>query len=266
MKALQFTCLLLAADREAHNPVAQAAGAPCKSLTWLGGKPMLVRVLEALRQCHAIERCLLLGPAWEILAKHSTASLFTSLGAWLAWIPPQSSPSLSVLAGFSHLPDNQPVLLTTADLAFPAKPTFEDFCRQAGARGEDLAVGLVPYSQVAARFPGVRRTQLKFADGPFCTCNLFAFLTPQGRRLVELWRQLEQERKRPWRLIRALGPLTLLRYLCGSLTTEAVARQVERKLKLKVNFIVLPYPEAAIDVDTADDLRLVRKWLESNPA
>lgn len=256
----KFSCLLLAADREGRNPVAQAAGVPAKSLILLEGKPMLVRVLETLKRCPSIERCLLLGPTWEILADHPIASLLKA--PRLEWIPPQSSPSLSALAGLSRIPGNRPVLLTTADIAFPAVQIFEDFCRQASACGGDVAVGLIPYSKVAARFPGVRRTILKFADGPFCTCNLFAFFTPEGRRLVEFWRRLEQERKRPWRLIRVLGALTLLRYLLGRLSTYEISRQVERKLRLKVNFVVLPYPEAAVDVDTEDDLRLVRKMLK----
>ncbi len=225
---------------------------------------MLARVLKALEQCPTIARCLLLGPAWEILANHPIVSLLKP--PWLEWIAPKPSPSLSALAGLSHIPENRPILLTTADIAFPAPQIFEDFCHQASALGGDVAIGLVPYPAVAARYPKVRRTLLKFSDGPFCTCNLFAFLTPKGRRLVEFWRQLEQERKRPWRLVLVLGAPALVDYLLGRLSTQKVARQVEKKLGLKVNFVILPYPEAAIDVDTEDDLRLVRKLLETKAA
>lgn len=260
----KFDCLLLAADREGHNPVAQAAGVPCKSLALIEGKPMLMRVLKALEQCPTIGRCLLLGPAWEILANHPIVSLLKT--PRLEWIAPEPSPSLSVLAGFSRIPEDRPILLTTADLAFPATWIFEDFCSQAAAGGGDVAVGLIPYPEVVARYPKARRTILKFADGSFCTCNLFAFLTPKGRRLVEFWRQLEQERKRPWRLILALGTLALVGYLLGRLRTQELARRVEKKLGLKVNFVILPYPAAAIDVDTEDDLRLVRKLLETGAA
>lgn len=255
----KFTCLLLAADREGQNPVAQAAGVPCKSLALLEGSPMLVRVLKALEQCSTIERCLLLGPAWEILANHPIASLLKP--PRLEWVAPEPSPSLSALAGLSRIPEDRPVLLTTADIAFPAPWIFEDFCHQATALGGDVAVGLIPYPEIAARYPKVRRTILRFADGSFCTCNLFAFLTPNGRRLVTSWRQLEQQRKRPWRLILALGTFALVSYLLGRLSTQEVARRVEQQLGLQVNFVILPYPEAAIDVDTEGDLRWVRKLL-----
>ncbi len=256
----KFTALVLAADREALNPVAQAAGVPCKSLIPLQGKPMLMRVLETLARCPSVERCLLLGPDREVLVQTELASLLGS--SWLTWIPHQPSPSLSVLAGLSRVPENQPVLLTTSDLAFPSVQTFEDFCHQASVADADAAVGLIPYAKVASCLPEFRRTCLKFADGPFCTCNLFAFLTPKGRSLAELWRRLEQERKHPWRLIRELGLLSLSYYLLGRLSSDELARQVERKLGIKVKFVILPYPEAAIDIDTEDDLRQVQKLLK----
>lgn len=256
-----FDGILLAADRESQNPVAKAAGVPCKSLAVLAGEPMLARVLKALEECPSIARCLVVGPARKTLEGHPVASLLESLR--LEWVPPEPSPSLSTLAGLKRISEDRPVLLTTADLAFPASRTFEDFCHQATALGGDVAVGLIPYPEVAARFPRVRRTLLKFADGPFCTCNLFAFLTPKGRRLVCFWRRLEQERKHPRRLIRVLGTSTLLRYLLGCLSTQELARRVEKKLGIKVSFVVLPYPEAAIDVDTEDDLQLVRRLLET---
>jgi CTP:molybdopterin cytidylyltransferase MocA len=257
---MKFTALVLAADREALNPVAHAAGTPCKSLVPLQGKPLVRRVLETLARCPSVERCLLLGPPQEILAHTELASLLGS--PWLTWMPHQPSPSLSVLAGFSRVPENQPVLLTTSDLAFPNVQTFEDFCRQASVSGADAAVGLVPTAQVVSCFPEFQRTRLKFADGPFCTCNLFAFLTPQGKKLAELWRHLEQERKHPWRLIRELGILSLAYYLLGRLSSDELARQVEKKSGVKVKFVILPYPEAAIDIDTEDDLRQVQKLLE----
>ena len=43
-----FAAIVLAADRRPDDPVAKAAGVPCKSLTPVGGKPMVFRVLDAL--------------------------------------------------------------------------------------------------------------------------------------------------------------------------------------------------------------------------
>ncbi|WP_022948986.1 nucleotidyltransferase family protein [Methylohalobius crimeensis] len=251
-----FDAVLLAADREGENPVARAAGAPCKTLTPIGGQSLLSRVLDALEHCPTVQRCILCGPSEPIMSEPSISSVLEL--PWLEWIAPQPSPSLSALAGLAHIPENRPALLTTADLAFPDPRVFEDFCRGAATLGGDVAVGLIPYQTVAARYPGVRRTSLKFTDGPFCTCNLFAFLTPKGRTMVEFWRNLERERKHPWRLVRALDMIALIRYLLGRLSTQAISQRIEKKMGIQVNFVVLPYPDAAIDVDTEDDLHLVR--------
>lgn len=252
---VSLDCILLAADRKSPDPVANAAGVPCKSLTPIAGQPMLARVLKALEECSKIKRCLVLGPPKHAIAGSPIVSLLKS--SWIEWLPPDSSPSLSALAGLRRIPENRQVLLTTADLAFPNPRVFAEFCHKAQTCKTDVAVGLIPYAEVTVRFPKVRRTLLNFSDGPFCTCNLFAFLTPQGRTIVDFWRHLEQKRKHPHRLIWALGPNTVLRYLSGCLSTQELARRVESKLGVKVEFIVLPYPEAAIDVDTVEDLKLV---------
>ncbi|MEE4462085.1 MobA-like NTP transferase domain containing protein, partial [Azotobacter chroococcum] len=80
--------------------------------------------------------------------------------------------------------------------------------------------------------------------------------------LATFWRQVEQERKRPWRVIAgALGPLATLRYLLGRLTLEQALAQLSRKLGVKIGAVVLPFAEAAIDVDSRADLDLVERIL-----
>ncbi len=256
---MNFAAIVLAADRRPPDPVARAAGAPCKSLTPLAGKPLLSRVIAALDQSRLVERIVVCGPeeaAWRNLTLPRS-------GKPVRWIPPAPSPSLSAWNGLEQVPKEMPALLTTADIAFPKATTFDDFCRQARNGDTDVAVGLVPLAPVNERFPDVRRTALKFADGPFCTCNLFAFLTPRGRELVTFWRRLEQERKRPWRMIRQLGIVPLVRYWRGRLTTAEVAGRVEERLGIRVRFVILNEPEAAIDIDTPEDLALARRYLEA---
>ena len=45
---MTFTALVLAGDRTPDDPVARAAGVPCKALALVGGRPMVSRVLDAL--------------------------------------------------------------------------------------------------------------------------------------------------------------------------------------------------------------------------
>ena len=43
---LPFTAIVLAGDRVPGDPVARAAGVPCKALAPVGGVPMVLRVLR----------------------------------------------------------------------------------------------------------------------------------------------------------------------------------------------------------------------------
>ena len=46
-----FTALVLAGSRGPTDPVAAAAGLPHKALVPVAGRPMLLRVIDTLRQC-----------------------------------------------------------------------------------------------------------------------------------------------------------------------------------------------------------------------
>ncbi|HHJ38176.1 MAG: hypothetical protein AXA67_03540 [Methylothermaceae bacteria B42] len=261
MPKTQFDAIVLAADREQENLVAKTAGVPCKALAKVGGKPMLARVLDTLGQSPYINRRLLCGPPKEMLANTDIETLLTQ--GQVEWIAPQPSPSLSVLSSFAAIDESRPALLTTADSALLSPEIVNFFCSKALACDCDVVVGLVRYQDVITRIPRAKRTTLKFSDGPFCSCNLFAFLTPKGRQIVSFWRRLEQERKHPWRLIRALGPFALLLYLLGRLSTDDVTAQVKKKLGIRVKFLILPFPEAAVDVDSVEDWKLAQQLISS---
>jgi CTP:molybdopterin cytidylyltransferase MocA len=79
--------------------------------------------------------------------------------------------------------------------------------------------------------------------------------------MVEFWSQIEQERKHPLRLIRTLGGLALVRYMLGWLSLADALTRLGRQLNLHVQEVLLPFPEAAIDVDTPEDLALAETIL-----
>ena len=91
---------------------------------------------------------------------------------------------------------------------------------------------------------------------------LFRSTTPQGRALADFWRQVEQQRKRPWRVIGgALGWGAVLRYLLGRLTLEQALDRLSRRLGIRIRAVVLDHAEAAVDVDTPADRQLVEAIL-----
>jgi CTP:molybdopterin cytidylyltransferase MocA len=186
-------------------------------------------------------------------------------GRW-DWRQPESTPSTSAYAVLQSLPEDQPVLLTTADHALLRAEVVDHFCAAARQTGCDLAVALVDHAGVVSAFPDVRRTALRFRGGAYCGCNLYAFLTPESRQVADFWRQVENDRKRPWRMARALGWVTLLGYLTRRLSLEGALRLISDRLGLRICPVILPFPEAAVDVDKPSDLALAERILLTRAA
>ena len=124
--------------------------------------------------------------------------------------------------------------------------------------GCDIAVGLARHSLVMSAYPGAKRTAIKLRDGAYCSCNLFAFLTPRARRVADFWRRVESQRKKPLRVISAFGWIAVLRFLLGRLTLAEAQERISRRLGLKAGVVILPFPEAAVDVDTASHWQYIQ--------
>jgi hypothetical protein len=157
------------------------------------------------------------------------------------------------MAGLAAVDAAAPALLTTADHALLTPEVVDHFCREAVSGGGDVVAALARHAAVMAAFPGMRRTRTRFRDGPFCGCNLYAFLTPEGRGAAAHWRRVESRRKQPIKMLGELGWGVVLRYLLGRLDLEGALKAVSRRMGLRVGAVVLPFPEAAVDVDSAAD-------------
>jgi hypothetical protein len=175
----------------------------------------------------------------------------------------QASPSASAAVALQSLPPSESVLLTTGDHALLRGEIVDYFCDEATRAGYDLAVALALYDRVMAAHPGVTRTGLRFRDNTYCGCNLFAMIRPQSRQVASFWRGVEQDRKRPWRLMKALGWVSVLRYLVGRLTLDQALDRLSERLGVTIGYVLLPFPEAAVDVDTEADWRYVQQLTAS---
>ena len=258
--SMPFTAIIMAADRHPDDPVTRAAGVCCKALTPVGGIPMVLRVLNALEESQAVGPRLLCGPPWPLLEQATALKSGVDAGDY-DWTASRDSPSASATAAMEQIPDSQPVLLTTADHALLSSQIIDYFCGQANATDFDLVVALAPHELVATTYPGVHRTRLRFSDGDYCSCNLFAFLTPRARIITGFWRTVESQRKQPWRVIGILGWWPVFKYLLGRLPLQEALARISNRLKMKIGVVILPFADAAVDVDTENDWRLVRQIL-----
>lgn len=64
--------------------------------------------------------------------------------------------------------------------------------------------------------------------------------------------------------MRILGWIPLLKYGLGQLTIEKAIAQLSNRLGMTIHYVLLPFAEAAIDVDSASDWHLVEKIIQQN--
>ena len=255
--ATQFTAVIMAGSRAGIDPVAQASGKTHKCLVDVAGVPMLMRVLASLESCPHVGRIILCVEASFINIPEIDKRI---ADRELERLDAAGSPAASALRACEVLSDALPLLIVTADHPLLNNEILDHFCSH-GLTCGDIGAGIARADMVLERYPASTRTLLRFADGARCGCNLFSINTPAARAAIVFWTQLEQERKRPWRLIRMLGVGALFRYLSGRLTLADALATLSRKLQIEAGAIEMPFAEAAIDVDKLSDLALVESIL-----
>ena len=257
-----WTAIVLAGRRPGENGFAASHGVAAKSLIRAGCEPMLGRVARTLLDSPSIGRIV-------VLAQEPDELLAGEL-EWMAREPRIAtarsgdgiSASVGRLAGTEAAP--YPVLVTTADHALLRPEMVETFI--AGAAGVDVAFAMVERRTVERAHPDTKRTWLKAANGHFSGANLFALLTPDSARGTQFWARAEKDRKRTLKLLSFLGLGIFLRAVTRTISLEAAAERAGRKAGFRLKAVLLPFAEAAIDVDKPSDLELAERILAGRAA
>lgn len=252
-----MTTLVLAGSRGPDDPVAQLMGVSHKAFAPIAGVPMLVRVVRALTASPSVGTIHIAIERPELVEQHPELGLLLA-GGRLSLLPAEGSPSRTVSDALERL--GTPLFVTTADHALLRPEWVEHFLSHLPADA-DVCVGLARESTIRAAVPETRRTYLRFADGAFSGCNLFAFRTPASDSVVRTWRKVEAQRKHPLRMIRLLGLISVLRFVTGHLTLATALARLERITAARAAMVEMPFGLAAVDVDKAADVELAERLL-----
>lgn len=246
---------MLAGSRPEGDAFATSQGVTAKALIPLGGEPMIARVAGTLLACPQIARIVVLTESQDelraVLPSSPRLILQPSLG--------------SIAATVRHFaktdPSAWPLFVTTADHPLLSQETIAAFLDKA-ASNDDVALGVVSKAVVRRRFPDNKRTWIRFGDGDFTGANLFALTGPRSLAALGLWAEVEQDRKKGWRLVAKLGPWLLVRTLLRRLTLQGALDAAGRKLGVNVRSVALDDPLAAVDIDKLSDLELATAVIE----
>ena len=254
MGGLSWTALVLAGSRPGRDEFAESHGTDLKALIPVGGVPMVARPVAALLAAPEVDAVRVLAQQPEriaaVLPVHEKLSVEAS-GATIA---------ATIEAILADPATRFPLLVTTADHALLDEAMIADFC--AAAAGAGVAIGLVERRALDARLPQTKRTWIKFRGGAYSGANLFALGSRDAAKAVALWRSVEQDRKKGWRMVAALGPALLLGSVLRLRTLDQTLTSIGRKLGLTIRKVELANPLAAVDVDKPADHALVSAIIE----
>ncbi|HEV2567310.1 nucleotidyltransferase family protein [Sphingomonas sp.] len=250
-----ITAIILAGERPGGDPLAREAGYPAKALIPLHGEPLVRRVAEAASQVAEIGSIRVLAQQPDLIAP-ALAGTGAAVGRSEATI---AQTIRSLLAdGATRL------LVTTADNALVTDDMLSHFL--AHATEVDVAVGLVERNTLLARFPESRRTWLRFRGGAYSGANLFWVKDAAVLPLLDLWAEVEQQRKRASAIIGMLGPALSIGVGLRLLSLDQAMARAGKRFGLDIRGVPLPFAEACIDIDKMDDLHLATAILaESSP-
>jgi len=245
----RWTAFLLAGSRPNGDPLAQSMMLGHKALIPVGGEPMVLRPLRALLASPEIGNIIVLtqNPAdlRPVLPDDERVSIRSSSGTIAETIAEQLADHAAEF----------PVLVATADHALLDPAMIAEFT--ASTEGADLAIAVVESKPLLARFPQSQRTWIGFKGGRYSGANLFSFASPKVLPAVGRWGEVEQDRKKGWRLLGALGPTLLLGAVLKLRTIHESAASIGRKLGIDIRVVEMSNPLAAIDVDKPADHALV---------
>ena len=257
-----FTAIVLAGKRNDNDPVASIFGHKYKALVPLVGRPMIAYAVVALRASPSVGDIHVVFDGQEELFA-SCGKLKDELDAAnVKVVATAKSICQSIIKAIEETGSQFPYLVTTADHALLIPEVVDYFCKEAETL-TGFGAGFVEEKYIKAMHPESKRTYLPFRDTRLSGANLFAVMSQDSVKVLEFWKNVENERKSPWKLFKAFGFFNLVGLMLRRYTVKEAFKRASKVLGAEGVAIKLPYAEAAIDVDSARDYMQVTKILES---
>jgi len=220
-------------------------------LVEIAGKPLVRRVIEAVRGSARIGRVVMVGGG------ESPAAPF---GADLD-LPACESPDANLLAGLMVCEEGGPVVLLPGNLPFLTPEDLDTFVEAAEATGVDVVYPMLLRTSCEAAFPDLRRTYFRLAEGEVTGGNALYVNRDQLVARPEIIAQAAQIRREPWRLAMMVNPLVLLSLNAGRMSLRDVSQAAEKALGVSAAAVIVDAPSLAMDIRKPIDLKAARERL-----
>lgn len=206
----------------------------------IAGKPMVQHVFDALRASPNVGNICLIGD----IQCEGADKIIPSVGSMID----------NLIAGVNACEGGH-VLISTSDISMLTAEAVDDFIGRCGDLPADLYYAIIPKEACEQRFPGMRRTYVRLAEGTFTGGNMVVISSEFVLKNAEYLRQVFESRKKPLKLARLIGVGTLIRAIiaqkiwAGAINLRVIEKTAGRVLNADLRAVQTPYVEIGSDAD-----------------
>ena len=178
-------------------------------------------------------------------------------------VPPADSLMENLIAGMKACGSDGHVLVATSDIPLITSEAVDDFIERCGNLDADFYYPVILKEANEKRFPGMKRTYARLAEGTFTGGNIMVINARLITDNTDQIREIVAARKSVAKLARLIGLGVLIRIVIAQvLWAKAVnlpllEKTIGRILNAKVKAIQTPYAEIGADVDDLTQLEAV---------
>ncbi|MDI3316211.1 MAG: NTP transferase domain-containing protein [Bacillota bacterium] len=234
------------------GPLREVAEVAFEAEVPVAGRPMVLWVVDALRQSEWVTGVRVMGPS----------SLAPLLEGKAELREPGATFAGTMLRSLEGLEADDRLLFATADIPLITAPMVDRFVAAAAEEDADLAATVVLRQVCERAYPGVHRTYVPLREGPVTMGNLFLARPWVMPQVIENVQRLYDARKNPLRLAGLFGPGMIFRLLTRSMSLPELEAYFSKRLGgARGVAVVSPDPEVGIDVDKVADWQLAEEHL-----
>jgi len=258
----RFTAIVLAASRRGPgDAVAQLQGKSHKCLVKLNGTAMIERVVQTVVDTPEISRIFISIEDPDVLRE------VPKMAAWLdagTVVPIRSQGNLaeSLFAAVDEIPEPYPLIITAGDNALHTPEMLSHFCEEVGQGDADAYIAMTRAQLILDKYPEGARAFHQLKDDAYSSCNLYATTSLAGVNGAKPFATGGQFGKKPMRIAKGFGVLSLILYKLKLLSLQGVTDRISKAIGAKASSVLMPWAEGPIDVDNPKDFALVTKILK----
>ena len=229
-----------------------------KALLPIGNKPLIQWVLDAVNQCEAIERVVIIGlkEHEDLVSTHETIFIEESRD-----MLSNIQTAARALRNGNASADRRAFILAS-DIPTISVEMLNWLYEQSNELLGDLVYPAIEKQTMETRFPASNRTYIQLEDCQVCggDVSIFRLDVADGERPI--WKRLIDARKNPVKQARLIGLGILIPLLTKKLKLDVAEKKISRRLRVDGHVVLSPFAEVGMDVDKPHQFEILRKELE----